>query len=135
MAILRLSTAARNALANALKTAIDTGAGAGGTIKIYTGSQPATPQDTATGTLLATLTFGKPSFGAAATGVITANTIAQVNAGASGTAGYARIADCDGNAIMDVDVGTSGATINLNTTSIVSGGPVSITSATLTVPQ
>lgn len=38
MAILRLSTAARNALANALKTAIDTGAGAGGTIKIYTGS-------------------------------------------------------------------------------------------------
>ena len=134
MAVLRLSTTARNALANAIKTAIDAGS-AGGTIKIYSGSQPATPQDTATGTLLATLTFGKPSFGAAATGVITANAIAQVNAVATNTAGWARIADSDGNAIMDVDVGTSGATINLNTTSIVSGGPVAITSATVTVPQ
>ena len=134
MAVLRLSTTARNALANAIKTAIDAGA-AGGTIKIYSGSQPATPQDTATGTLLATLTFGDPSFGSAATGVITANAIAQVNAVATNTAGWARIADSDGNAIMDVDVGTSGATINLNTTSIVSGGPVSITSATITMPQ
>ena len=121
-------------MANAIKTAIDAGS-AGGTIKIYSGSQPATPQDTATGTLLATLTFGKPSFGAAATGVITANAIAQVNAVATNTAGWARIADSDGNAIMDVDVGTSGATINLNTTSIVSGGPVSITGATVTMPQ
>jgi len=135
MAVLRLSTTARNALANAIKAAIDTGAGAGGTIKIYSGSQPATPQDTATGTLLVTLTFGKPSFGSAATGVITANAIAQVNAVATNTAAYARIADSDGNAIMDVDVGTSGATINLNTTTIVSGGPVSITSATITMPQ
>ena len=134
MAVLRLSTTARNALANAIKTAIDAGS-AGGTIKIYTGSQPATPQDAPTGTLLATLTFGDPSFGAASVGVITANAIAQVNAVATGTAGWARIADSDGNAVMDVDVGTSGATINLNTTSIVSGGPVVITSATITMPQ
>jgi hypothetical protein len=134
MAILRLSTAARNALANAIKTAIDAGSGAG-TIKIYSGSQPATPQATATGVLLVTLSFGDPSFGSASVGVITANAIAQVNAVATNTAGYARIADSDGNAIMDVDVGTSGATINLNTTSIVSGGPVAITSATITVPQ
>jgi hypothetical protein len=135
MAVLRLSTVARNALANALKTAIDTGAGAGGTIKIYSGSQPADPQTAPSGTLLVTLTLPKPSFGAAATGVITANAITQQNAVATNTAGWARIADCDGNAIMDVDVGTSGATINLNTTSIVSGGPVQITSATITVPQ
>jgi hypothetical protein len=136
MAVLRLSTTARNALANALKTAIDAGSGAG-TIKIYDGSQPATPQDAPTGSnhLLATLSFGDPSFGAASVGVITAAAIAQQNAVLSGTAAWARIADSDGNAIMDVDVGTSGATINLNTTSIVSGGPVSITSATITVPQ
>jgi hypothetical protein len=135
MAVLRLSTTVRNALANQIKSSIDTGAGAGGTIKIYTGSQPATPQDAATGTLLATITLPKPSFGSAANGVITANAITQVNAGASGTAAWARIADCDGNAMLDIDVGTSGATINLNTTSIVSGGPVAITNATLTVPQ
>ncbi len=135
MAIFRCSTTLRNALANAGKTAIDTGAGAGGTIKIYTGSPPSDPQQAPTGTLLVTLTFSKPSFGAAATGVITANSIPQVNAAATGAAGWARIADCDGNAMADVDVGTSGATINLNTTSIVSGGPVAISSATITMPQ
>jgi len=134
MAVLRLSTTARNALADAIKTAIDAGSGVG-TIKIYSGSQPATPQDAPTGVLLVTLAFGDPSFGSASVGVITANAIAQVNAVATDTAGYARIADSDGNAIMDVDVGTSGCTINLNTTSIVTGGPVSITSATITMPQ
>jgi hypothetical protein len=134
MAVLRLSTAARNALANAIKTAIDAGSGPG-TIKIYTGAQPATPQDAATGTLLATISFADPSFGAASSGVITANAIPQVNAGNTGAAGWARLADSDGNTVMDVDVGTSGATINLNTTSIVSGGPVTITSGTITVPQ
>jgi len=136
MAVLKLSTVARNALANALKTAIDAGAGAG-TIKIYDGTQPSTPQDAPTGSnhLLATLAFGDPSFETASVGVITANAIAQVNAALTGTAAWARLADSDGNAIMDVDVGTSGNTIVLNTTSIVSGGPVLITSATLTVPQ
>ena len=134
MAVLRLSTTARNALANALATAINANGNAG-TIKIYSGSQPADPQTAASGTLLATLTLPNPPFGSAATGVITANSIAQVNAVATNTAGWARVADAGGNAIMDVDVGTSGATINLNTTAIVSGGPVAITSATLTVPQ
>ena len=135
MAVLRLSTTARNALANAARHRDQRQWQAPGTIKIYTGSQPATPQTAASGTLLATITLPNPPFGSAATGVITANAITQVNAGASGTAAWARIADADGNAMLDVDVGTSGATINLNTTSIVSGGPVAITSATLTVPQ
>lgn len=134
MAVLRLSTTARNALANALGIAINANGNAG-TIKIYSGSQPADPQTAGSGTLLATLTLPNPPFGSAAGGVITANTIAQVNAVATNTAGWARVADAGGNAIMDVDVGTSGATINLNTTALVSGGPVAITSATLTVPQ
>jgi hypothetical protein len=134
MAILRLSTTARNALANALKTAIDAGAGAG-TIKLYTGSQPATPQDAPTGTLVATIAFGDPSFGAASGGVITANAIAAVSATGAGTVGYARIADSDGNAIMDVDAGTSGATINLSSLTFTINDTVTITSATLTVPQ
>jgi hypothetical protein len=137
MAILRLSTAARNTLANALKTAIDAGAGAG-TIKIYDGAQPATPQDAPVGGtnhLLATLAFGDPSFGSADAGVITANAIAQVNAVATGTAAWARIADSDGNTVLDVDVGASGATINMNTTALVINGPVLINSFTLTLPQ
>jgi hypothetical protein len=137
MAILRLSTTARNALANAIKTAIDAGAGAG-TIKIYSGAQPATPQDApaTANVLLGTLTFSKPSFPTGTVGVITASAITQdSSADASGTAAWARLADSDGNAIMDVDVGTTGCTINLNTTTVVSGGPIAITSATITVPQ
>jgi hypothetical protein len=134
MAVLRLSTTARNALANALKTAIDAGSGAG-TIKLYTGTQPATPQDTATGTLIATLTFAKPSFGTASVGVITAAAIAAVSAVAAGTVGWARIADSDGNAIMDVDVGTSGATINLSSLAFAINDTVTVSSATLTMPQ
>jgi hypothetical protein len=109
MAILRLSTTARNALANPLKTAIGAGSGAG-TIKIYDGTQPSTPQDVPSGSnhLLATLTFGDPSFGLASTGVITAETITGDTL--AGTAAWARIADSDGNAIMDVDLGITPST-------------------------
>ncbi len=137
MATLKNSTVLRNVLANAVRTAIDSGAGAGGTIKIYSGSMPATPQDAPGGsnTLLATLTFQKPSFGTAATGAITANTIAQAAAVAAGTAAWARIADCDGNALMDVDVNTSGATINLTSLTLAAGDIMAISSATITIPQ
>ncbi len=135
MAVLRLSTTARNALANAARPPRSTPMATRAPSRFTPGPNRPTPQTAASGTLLATLTLPKSAFGSAATGVITANTIAQVNAVATDTAGWARVADADGNAIMDVDVGTSGATINLNTTAIVSGGPVAITSATLTVPQ
>ncbi len=93
MAVLRLSTTARNALANALATTINANGNAG-TIKIYSGSQPADPQTAPSGTLLATITLPNPPFGSAATGVITANAITQVNAGASGTAGWAEGGGC-----------------------------------------
>lgn len=135
MANFRLATATQNQLATDLKTLIDAGSGAG-TIKIYDGSQPANANTAVSGqTLLATLTFSKPSFGAAAAGVITAAAIAQVNAVASGSATWARIADSTGATVFDCDVGTSGATINLNTVSIVSGGPVVISSFTITMPS
>lgn len=136
MAVLRLSTMARNALANAIKTAIDAGSGAG-TIKIYDGSPPATPQDAPSGSnhLLTTLNLGDPSFGAAAVGVITAKAIGQANTVASGTAAWARIADSDGNAIMDLDVGASGAAINLTSLTLAIGDIVAINSALITIPQ
>jgi hypothetical protein len=133
MANVRVLESIRNARLDAIKTAIDAGSGAG-TIKIYTGTQP-TNANTALGAqvLLGTLTFTDPSAGAASAGVLTFSTITQDTAAdATGTATWARIQDSAGNVVFDCDVGTSGATINLNTTSIVVGGPIQISSFTLT---
>jgi hypothetical protein len=136
MANFRISTAAQNALANALATLVDAGA-TGGTIKIYDGSQPAGPGTAiTTQVLLATLTFDATAFGAGAVaGVLTAAAITEDStADATGTATWARIADSDGTAIFDCDVAAASATINLNTVSIVAGGIVRITSFTITMP-
>lgn len=130
--IANLSDTAANAEANALASLLN-----GGFIEFYTGTQPANANTALSGnTLLATLTFGNPAFGAAAAGVITANAIASGTAAATGTATFARLYKSDGTTVvMDVTVGTSGAGINLNTTSIVTGGLVSVTSFTHTVTE
>lgn len=110
-----------------------------GTIKIYTGTIPSNPETAVSGqTLLGTLTFSSTAFGSGTTAhpsVVTANAITQdSSADATGTAAWARILASDGTTVLaDVDVGTSGATINLNTTSIVAGGPISITSFTVSL--
>jgi hypothetical protein len=130
----RLAALTASALANAITTRADAGAGAA-TLKIYSGSQPATADTAVTGTLLATFTLNDPSFGAASNGVITlAGTPKTVAASASGTAGYFRLEDSTGVDILDGSVGTSGAELNLNTTTITSGVNVTITSGTITVP-
>lgn len=130
--ISNLSDAAANAEANALAPLLN-----GGFIELYTGAQPANANTALAGnTLLATLTFGNPAFGAAAAGVITANAIASGTAVATGTATFARLYKTDGSSVvMDVTVGTSGAGINLNTTSIVTGGLVSVTAFSHTVTE
>ena len=135
MANVRVVAAIRNAPLDAIKTAIDAGAGAG-TIKVYTGTQPANADASLSGnTLLGTLTFTDPSAPAASSGVLTFSAITQdTSADATGTATWARIADSTGATVFDCDVGTSGATLNLNTTSIVAGGPIQVSSFTLTDP-
>lgn len=132
----RITNAVASASCDAIVDAIDGGAGAG-TIKIYTGTIP-TDADTAVGaqTLLATLTFSDPAFGAASNGVATASAItSDSSADATGTAAWARIATSAGTTVMDVTVGTSGEDINFNTVSFVSGATVAITSLTVTVPK
>jgi hypothetical protein len=108
-----------------------------GYIRIYSGAQPATPETAASGTLLAELRFGATAFGAAAAGVITANAItADSSADNTGTAGYFRVLKSDGTTcVYDGSVGTSGADLNLNTTSIVAAAAVTVTSLTVTLPQ
>jgi hypothetical protein len=136
----RISNAAAIAACNAIVDLIDAGAGAG-LLRIYDGTQ-ATDPDTAVGaqTLLAELTLSDPAFGAAADaapgGRATASAItSDASANATGTASWFRIVDSNGLAIIDGSVGTSGADLNLNTVSIVSGASVAVTSWTFTVPE
>lgn len=107
-------------------------AGASALLRIYSGTRPATG-GTAT-TLLAELTCNSTFAPSASSGVLTLNAITQdSSANATGTATWFRIVQSDGTThVMDGDVGTSGSDLNLTTTSIVSGQPVSISSATIT---
>jgi hypothetical protein len=102
-----------------------------GTIKIYTGSQPS-EDASLTGTLLATLTFGSTAFGASSGGTATANAITSGTAGNTGTAGYFAIEESGGTVVGTGTCGTSGADMNLNSTSISSGATVSCSSFTIT---
>lgn len=137
MANVRLASASQQAGIDAIVDRIDGGTGAG-KIKIYAGTQPANGNASTTATLLAELTFSDPAFGAASTaGTATASSISDdSSANATGTAAWARIEDSSGNNIFDCDVGnTTAATIALNATAITSGGTVSLTSFTLTLPS
>ena len=130
---LKFSTAARNALLDALVAELGNGA----LIRIYAGSRPANVGTAISGqSLLGTLTMGSPAGPAASGGQVAMNAITQDSeADATGTASFFRIFKSDGvTPVTDGDVGTSGADMNLNTTSIVAGGPIQISSFTLTAP-
>lgn len=126
----KLSNAGASAAADAVVDLLDTGY-----LRIYDGSQP-TNADTAVGAqvLLAELRFGATAFGSAANGVATANAITQDSAAdATGTAAWFRALKSDGTTVIfDGSVGTSGANLNLNTVSIVSGAIVQVSSFTYT---
>ena len=102
-----------------------------GTLKVYAGSAPA-DVNAALGspTLLGTLTFGATAFQSAASGSMTANAITQDSAAdASGTASFYRAFKSDGSTPIEQGLcGTTGAELNLNTTTIVAGGPISVSS-------
>lgn len=120
---------------NAWLDDITSRAGASALLRIYDGSRPATG-GTAT-TLLAELTCNATFAPAASGGVLTLNAITQdSSANATGTATWFRIVQSGGSThVLDGSVGTSGADLNLNSTSIVSGGTVSISSFTITAPN
>lgn len=132
----RISTAARSAAADAIVDLVDGGTGAG-TLRIFTGAQPANPATAPSGTLLGTLTMSDPAFGNAASGVATAAPITgDSSADATGTAGWARIADSSGTAIIDMSVTVSGGggDLQLDSVNIVAGGAINVTSLTVTMP-
>ena len=129
---LQESTESVNAACNAIVDLADTGY-----IRIYDGTQPADANTAvSTQTLLAELRFGATAFGAASGGTATANAItSDSSANATGTAAWFRVLKSDGTSVLwDGSAGTSGCDLNLNTTAIVSGATVAISSMTFTHP-
>lgn len=132
---IRLATTVASSMANVVTAAVDAGAAAG-TLKVYTGAKPATVETAASGTLLATFTLADPSAAAAVATVATFDFDPDISAtvSASGTAGWFRIADSDGNGVLDGSVGTSGADLTFSTVAWVSGGTVALTTGSVTQP-
>ena len=135
MATVRFASTLKNNVLTPVQAAIDAGT-TGGTIKIYSGSMPTTVDTAITSqVLLGTLTFSKPC-GTIAAGALTMSAITQDSAAdATGTAAWARIADSNGSSAMDIDVSATGGSgaLQLNTTYIVIGGPILITSFVISV--
>jgi hypothetical protein len=130
---IQLSTTARNAMLDAITTAV----GASGFVRIYNGTAPVSVGTALSGnTLLAELGANATFAPAASGGVLTLNAITNdSSADNTGTASFFRIYKTDGTtAVVQGTVSTSGADMNLNTVSIVAAGIVSITSFTLTAP-
>lgn len=133
---LKYSTAAKNAKLGSTGLAAYIGTSA--ILSIYNGTQPANPDTALSGnTLLATATCNATQFGTVSGGVLTASAISagsgQAGAGTGTTATFFRLFKSDGTtAVLDGTVGTSGADLNLNNTSIANGQTVTISSFTLT---
>ena len=108
---------------NAVISAIDAQA-ANGYLEIGTAGMAA---------VLVTIAFQKPSFTEANSTITLSGVPRSGVASATGTAANARIKDGSGNVqVSGLTVGTSGADIILNSTSITSGQTVTLTSATIT---
>lgn len=111
------------------------------TLKIYSGAQPASTTASEVGTLGATLTFSSTAFPAStsltADGIITATANAitsETNAPNSITAGHFRCLNNTATCVGMGNVGTSGADLNLNTTTITAGDVVACPSFLITMP-
>jgi hypothetical protein len=132
-----ISTAARNAAVSSVAALVDADVGAG-TIDIRSGGKPAAVSDPATGTLLATVTLADPAFTGPVNGVMTldATPVLATVGLANGAAGWFRMFDNSGDAVLDGTVSATGggADLEMNVTAISVGLAVQITAGTLTMP-
>lgn len=127
-AALTLSTASRDAMANAVLGRL-----AGGTIKIYNGTKPSA-LGTPAGTLCATLTLGSPA-GTVSSGVITIGSVTQTNSShVNCTPTFIRYSGSGGTVEADIDIGSGAGNVQFTGT-VVTGQNVTVTGLTLTMPN
>lgn len=124
MALVHITTI-RNSLADLVVDALDLGStDATGDLQVAT--------STAWTTVLATINFANPAFGAASAGTATMAGAPKEdsNAAGGGTAAAFRVRDRDNNEVFRGTVSTSGADMNLSSTTINSGDAVRINAFT-----
>ena len=115
---------------------ITTQLGTSAIFNIYAGVQPADASAavTAANVVVATPTFpATNAFGAAAAGVITANTITSDSSAVGGTAAWFALCKATGLRIADGSVGTATSDLILNSVTITTGAAVAITAFTVTL--
>lgn len=109
-----------------------------GYLRIFGGSKPANA-DTATGeTILVQFTLPATAFGSGSNGVATANAISSVSASADGTAAWFRVVASNGTTTLwdgTVTATGGGGDLTISSTTIATGGTVSITSWLVTAPR
>jgi hypothetical protein len=132
---LTLPVGTRNAMCDTAVDRFDAGTAAG-TIEIRSGTRPASADDLATGTLLATVTLVDPAFGTAADGSATLTDPPSVTGAADGTATWFRGLDSAGATVLDGSVTATGGggDLELSTTTISVGLEVDVTGGTITMP-
>lgn len=120
------STTLKNTRMDAITTAI----GTSGRMRFYPTGGGAT---TCSGTIIADLALSSTAAAAAASGVLTFNTITSATATSSATAICATLTTSGGTVVVDgLTVGTSATNVVLGSNVISSGQTISVTAATLT---
>ena len=124
MFVLTLETSLRNAIADAIDTEVNTGAGTATLVFETSGDAE-----------VATINLQNPAFGAAAAGVITLQGTPLTDASAAGgTTVQFSIYNRNSAKQLEGSVATSGADINITSTVIAATETVELTAFTITVP-
>lgn len=123
----------RNGRQNVVIDNMDSGVG-NALLLLYSGTKPATGAAITNQVLLAVLIFSKPS-GVVNNGVITFSAITRdEKANASGTIGWARVTNSEGNFCMDLTASLNGqgGEVQLPTLDVVEGQPFECSSFVIT---
>jgi hypothetical protein len=135
---MRIANTAARTMADALTTLAN-----GGSLRVYSGSQPAEADAAPAGTLLGQGSLPSPAFAAATDaapgGRATANAISAFTASVAGTLGWFRILSSGGATLWDGNVGLTGSGADMivagATLDIVLGGSITVSSLTVTMPE
>ncbi len=134
---LSFATATANPILDKITERLDAGSGPA-TIVIYAGAIPATANTAlSSNTVLAVLTCTDPAAAAASSKTLTLSTVTQdSSADNSGDATFFRALDSDGNPVLQGSVTAVGGNgdLQMNTVTVIQGGPVQITSFSFTLP-
>lgn len=132
----RLPDASQQAACDAVVDRADVGGA--GSLRIYTGAQPADADTAPSGTLLVTIALAATAFGAANSSgtAALASTPRSGTGAAAGTAGWFRVLSGGGATVFDGQVTATGGggQLELDNTSIAVGQTVNVSSLTYTHP-